>query len=92
MARQHEQPEHLTLTASLTTGVARVTHGMQESLNLIDEILTMDHVDWETTLSVGDVEFHSPNKGRTPIINSESAYDRQQALRRSITPTTTTHR
>jgi Immunity protein Imm1 len=66
MTRQHEQPERLTLTASLTTGVGRVTHGMQESVRLVDEILTLDHVDWETTLSVGDVEFHSTPEGPYP--------------------------
>src|SRR5262249_21103877 len=66
MAREHEQPEGLTLTATLTTGVGRVTHGMQESVSLIDEILTLDHVDWETTLSVGDVEFHSTPHGPYP--------------------------
>jgi Immunity protein Imm1 len=26
----------------------------------------MDHVDWETTLSVGDVEFHSTKQGPYP--------------------------
>jgi hypothetical protein len=66
MARQHEHPERLTLTATLTTEVGRVTHGMQESVNLIDEILTLDHVDWETTLSVGDVEFHQTKQGPYP--------------------------
>jgi hypothetical protein len=60
MARQHEQPERLTLTASLTIGVARVTHGMQASVN------TIDHVDWETTLTVGDVEFRSTTEGPFP--------------------------
>jgi hypothetical protein len=66
MAREHEQPEGLTLTATLTTGVGRVTHGMSESVSLIDEILTLDHIDWETTLSVGDVEFHSTTQGPYP--------------------------
>lgn len=66
MAGQHEQPERLTLTASLTTGVARVTHGMQASVSLIEEILTMDHTDWETTLSVGDVEFRRTKQGPIP--------------------------
>jgi hypothetical protein len=66
MAGQHEQGERLTVTASLTTGVGRVTHGMAESVSLIEEILTLDHVDWETTLSVGDVEFHSTKQGPYP--------------------------
>jgi hypothetical protein len=58
MASQHEHPEPMILTASLTTGVARVAHGMRESTNLIDEILNLNHADWETILLVGDVEFH----------------------------------
>lgn len=56
----------LTLTASLTTGVARVTHGMQASTRLIDAILTTNHVDWETTLSVGETEFHRTQDGPFP--------------------------
>jgi hypothetical protein len=66
MACQHEQPERLILTASLTTGVARVTHGMQESIRLIEEILTIDHLHWETTLMVGEVEFHQTKRGPFP--------------------------
>lgn len=60
------QPEHLVLTASLTTGVARVAHGMQESVALIDEILALDHTDWETILMVGDVEFRQTPEGPYP--------------------------
>jgi hypothetical protein len=56
----------MMVTASLTTGIARVTHGMPESIQLIDEILLLDHIDWETTLSVGDVEFHSTKDGPFP--------------------------
>jgi hypothetical protein len=48
----------MIVTASLTTDVARVTRGMTASVHLIDELLTMDHVEWESTLYVGDVEFH----------------------------------
>ena len=66
MAEQHEEPERVTVTASLTTDVGRVTHGMQESIRLIDEILTLDHVNWETTLYVGDVEYHSTKDGPYP--------------------------
>jgi Immunity protein Imm1 len=66
MARQQEELERLTLTASLTTGVARVTHGMRASVRMIDEILNTDHVDWETTLYVGDVEYHSTKHGPYP--------------------------
>ena len=56
----------MILTASLTTGIACVTHGMPESVRLVDEILKMDHVEWETTLYVGDVEFHSSKDGPYP--------------------------
>lgn len=66
MAQQHEPPEHVVLTASLTTGVARVAHGMQPSVRLIDEILRIDHPDWETILMVGDVEFRSTKDGPFP--------------------------
>jgi hypothetical protein len=54
------------VTASLTTGVARVTHGMPDSVRLVDEILTLEHLEWETTLSVGDVEFHRTKDGPFP--------------------------
>ena len=56
----------MIVTASLTTGVARVTRGMTESARLVDEILKIDHVEWETTLSVGDVEFHRTKEGPFP--------------------------
>ena len=56
----------MIVTASLTTGVARVTHGMQASVRLIDEILAADHTEWETTLFVGDVEFHRTKDGPFP--------------------------
>ncbi|WP_158881161.1 Imm1 family immunity protein [Amycolatopsis anabasis] len=56
----------MIVTAVLTTGSARVTHGMPESVRLIDEILKTDHVHWETILYVGDVEFHSSQDGPIP--------------------------
>jgi hypothetical protein len=56
----------MILTASLTTGVARVTKGMSASIRLVDEILALDHIDWETTMSVGDVEFHRSKDGPFP--------------------------
>ncbi|MCR6490151.1 Imm1 family immunity protein [Amycolatopsis sp. OK19-0408] len=71
-ARKPERPsteqrrEHMLLTASLTTGVARVTSGILKSTRLVDEILGIDHVDWETTLMVGDVEFHRSKSGPYP--------------------------
>ncbi|MET7997900.1 Imm1 family immunity protein [Amycolatopsis sp. NPDC005232] len=56
----------MILTASLTTGVARVTYGLRESVNLVDAILATDHVHWETTLFVGDVEYRSSKTGPIP--------------------------
>lgn len=66
MARQHEEPARPTVTALLTTGIARVTHGMQESARLIDEILALEHVDRETILNIGDVEYYSTKNGPYP--------------------------
>jgi len=66
MSPHREQPERLVLTASLTTSVARVAYGMQESTALINEILTLDHVDWETILMVGDIEFRQTPEGPYP--------------------------
>jgi hypothetical protein len=54
------------VTASLTTGIARVTHGITASMQLVDEVLRTDHIDWETTLYVGDVEFHCTDNGPFP--------------------------
>lgn len=58
--------EHVILTASLTTGVARAERGMQASVRLVDEILRTEHVNWETMLSVGAVEFRSTKDGPFP--------------------------
>ncbi|HEV2780211.1 MAG TPA: Imm1 family immunity protein [Actinophytocola sp.] len=56
----------MIVTASLTTGVARVARGHREAVRLVNEILTTDHVEWETTLFVGDVEFHRTKDGPFP--------------------------
>lgn len=66
MASHSVQPERPVLTASLTTGVARVALGMRESARLIDEVLEMDHTEWETTLLIGDAEFHQTTAGPFP--------------------------
>ncbi|SRR6266567_3581669 len=66
MSLHREQPTRLVLTASLTTGIARVVHGIRDAATLIDEILTLEHADWETTLLVGDVEFHQTADGPYP--------------------------
>jgi hypothetical protein len=54
------------VTASLTTGIARVSHGITASAQLVDDIFGTDHIEWETTLHVGDVEFHSTKDGPFP--------------------------
>lgn len=66
MFPHREQPERPILTASITTGVARIARGMRECVVLVDEILKLDHTDWETTLLVGDAEFHQTADGPYP--------------------------
>ena len=56
----------MIVTASLTTGIACVVTGSTESLRLVEQILRTDHRDWETTLYVGDVEFHRSKDGPFP--------------------------
>ncbi|HEX5405080.1 MAG TPA: Imm1 family immunity protein [Pseudonocardiaceae bacterium] len=66
MAQRYQQSERPILTASLTSGVARVAHGIRECTAMIDDVLALDHVDWETILLVGDVEFHQTVNGPYP--------------------------
>ena len=73
--------ERMIVTASLTSGIACVARGMTESVNLIDEIIRMDHVEWETILLSGPSSFTAVRLDRSPIISSESAFARQQASR-----------
>ena len=56
----------MILTASLTNGIARVAHGPQEALQLIDFILRTEHTEWETTLAIGEVEYHTTSQGPFP--------------------------
>lgn len=56
----------MIVTASVTTGVARVVNGMDDAIRLIDEILSLEHTEWETTLFVGEVEFHRSKEGPFP--------------------------
>lgn len=59
-------PDDLVVTASLTSDVARVARGMHESIELIDEILGLDHETWESTLHVGNIEYHTSKDGPYP--------------------------
>jgi len=61
---QHQAPT--ILTALLTTRVVRVTHTMRDGVAMIEEILALEHVDQETSLWVGDVEYHSSKDGPFP--------------------------
>ena len=56
----------MIVTASLTTGIARVAHGITASEDLVNELVRTDHVEWETTMYVGDVEFHCTKDGPFP--------------------------
>jgi hypothetical protein len=56
----------MIVTASLTTGVARVAHGMPAAVRLVDHVFRTEHVEWETTMYVGDVEFHRTKNGPYP--------------------------
>ncbi|RSN63039.1 hypothetical protein DMH01_10515 [Amycolatopsis sp. WAC 04182] len=58
--------DDMIVTALLSSGVARVTRGMTASIALVDEILSIEHIDSETTLSVGEVEFHRSKLGPFP--------------------------
>lgn len=66
MAPQQSAPTRMTVTASLTTGIACVARGRAEAVKLVDQIVRTDHVEWETTLYVGDVEFHTSKAGPFP--------------------------
>jgi hypothetical protein len=51
---------------SVLTTVARVSQGTAASVQLVDDIFSTDHIEWETTLNVGDVEFHCTKDGPFP--------------------------
>ena len=56
----------MVVTASLTTGIACVAVGVADCLRLIDQILRIDHIGWETSLYVGDSEFYRSRDGPYP--------------------------
>lgn len=66
MSSPHEHSEHVVVTALLTTHVVRVTRGITQCAALVDEVLTLDHVELETTLWIGDEEFHRTKDGPYP--------------------------
>lgn len=56
----------MIVTASLSTGIARVADGPAQCRQLIDVVLRTEHVEWETILCVGDVEFRRSSAGPFP--------------------------
>ncbi|MGW5050172.1 Imm1 family immunity protein [Actinokineospora sp. NPDC004072] len=66
----------MIITASLTSGIAHVARGRKECERLIDVVLNLEHVDWETVLAIGDVEYHQTADGPFP----------NQQLRISVSP------
>ena len=56
----------MIVTASLTTGVARVAHGMPAAVQLVEYVFRTEHSEWETTMYGGDVEFHRTKDGPYP--------------------------
>lgn len=61
-----ENHHHTVVTALLTTHVGRATFSMRDCVALIEEVLTLDHVDLETTLWIGDEEYHTGTDGPYP--------------------------
>lgn len=62
MSTNQDSSDFPVVTATLTTGSARVTRGMHESTELIDEIMGLEHKHWETILLIGAVEYHQTAK------------------------------
>ncbi len=79
MSLPKEHAVNVVVTALLTTNVSRVTRGITECAALIEEVLTLDHVDLETVLWIGDVEFHSSRDG--PYPNSQMRVSVRPSLR-----------
>ncbi|WP_051385978.1 Imm1 family immunity protein [Actinokineospora inagensis] len=66
MDDQNGPPDRLTLTVSLTTGIARVAYGIRASVQLIEEVLRLDHDEWESILLLGDRQFYQSKNGPFP--------------------------
>lgn len=69
----------MIVTAALTTGIARVTQGLSASLQLFDDILGMDHAEWESILYVGDTEYHCTKRA---LPESSTPNKRTSGIRR----------
>lgn len=66
MSAPTKHGEPVVLTALLTTNVARAAHGASACVALIEEVLTLNHTDLETTMWLGDEEYHTTPQGPFP--------------------------
>ena len=66
MTERDKENRHVVITASLTNGLARVEYGMPAAVALVDEVLKLNHIHWETTLYVGQTEFYRTKAGPLP--------------------------
>jgi hypothetical protein len=66
MDSQDEPFPDLIVTATLTSGVSCVVHGLRGAENLVEEILVMEHGEWETILLAGDAEYFQSSAGPYP--------------------------
>lgn len=56
----------MIVTATLTTQIGRVARGIIECTQLIDQVLKIEHTEWETLLYIGDEQYYSESKGPYP--------------------------
>lgn len=66
MSLSNDRSERVVVTALLTTNVGRVAHGIEACSALVEDVLTLDHIDQETILWIGSKEFHSTKDGPYP--------------------------
>jgi hypothetical protein len=70
-ARRTATRKPVIVTASLITGVAGVTHGMLDSVRLIEEIVRMGHVEWELDSGVKERNCMMTRPGKRRRITGE---------------------
>lgn len=66
MPSPDKPPAPTIVTALLMNETVRVTHTMRDGVALIEEILSLEHTNQESSLWVGDVEYHSSGDGPYP--------------------------
>lgn len=58
--------KRMIVTAVLTTGVVLVAEGLAQAAKLVEDVLCLNHVKWETIMFVGDEEVRSTKDGPQP--------------------------